>query len=132
MAFLMGQMLPGEATYNYRGALDEVKIYNGAMHPDSVKTMYQLGTTGTPPVGGPVVRLTAVPNPATDHVSFSWDASFRPVEWGVNDSGGRQVFSGKISGENTAEIVVKNWKPGVYVAVFKSENTMARAVFVKE
>ncbi len=132
VAFLMGQMLPGEATYNYRGALDEVKIYNGAMHPDSVKTMYQLGTTGTPPVGGPVVRLTAVPNPATDHVSFSWDASFRPVEWGVNDSGGRQVFSGKISGENTAEIVVKNWKPGVYVAVFKSENTMARAVFVKE
>jgi hypothetical protein len=33
VALLMGQMLPGEVTYNYKGALDEVKIYNGAMHP---------------------------------------------------------------------------------------------------
>ncbi|MFM8488386.1 MAG: LamG-like jellyroll fold domain-containing protein, partial [Bacteroidota bacterium] len=132
VALLMGQMLPGEVTYNYKGALDEVKIYNGAMHPDSVKAMYQLGTTGTLLVGGPVVRLTAAPNPATDRVSFSWDTNFRPGEWQVTDSGGRIVSGGQISGETGIDLTVKNWKPGLYVAVFNSENSMARAVFVKE
>lgn len=132
VALLMGQMLPGEVTYNYKGALDEVKIYNGAMHPDSVKTMYQLGTTGTLLVGGPVVRLTAAPNPATDRVSLSWDTNFRPGEWQVTDSGGRIVSGGQISGETGIDLTVKNWKPGLYVAVFNSENSMARAVFVKE
>lgn len=132
VAFLMGQMLPGEVTYNYKGALDEVKIYNGAMHPDSVKTMYQLGTTGTPIPGGPVVRMMTVPNPAADQVHFVWGTGFSPREWYVTDSSGKQISAGPIAGGDSMELTVKNWKPGVYVAVFKSESNMARAVFVKE
>jgi hypothetical protein len=132
VAFLMGQMLPGDANYNYKGVLDEVKIYNGAMHPDSVRAMYQLGTTGTSQVEGPVVRLMVTPNPAGEYVRFSWPSDFRPGAWYVTDSGGGQISGGQISGENTIELTVKNWKPGVYMAVFKSENNMARAVFVKE
>jgi hypothetical protein len=57
---------------------------------------------------------------------------FPAGEWQVTDSGGRIVSGGQISGETVIDLTVKNWKPGLYVAVFNSENTMARAVFVEE
>ncbi len=39
--FMMGQMLPGDANYNFRGVLDEVKVFNHALPPGAVRSLYE-------------------------------------------------------------------------------------------
>ncbi len=42
--FLMGQMLPDNTTYNFKGTLDEVSLYNYAMTPMQVQAQFLEGT----------------------------------------------------------------------------------------
>ncbi len=43
--FLMGQMLPGETTYNLNGVIDDVKLWHGALSPEIVRSVYELETS---------------------------------------------------------------------------------------
>jgi hypothetical protein len=45
--FLMGQMIPGNASYNFKGTIDEVAIFENAINPIQANSIYNLGITAT-------------------------------------------------------------------------------------
>ncbi len=66
-AFLMGQMLPGLADYNFKGVLDAVKIYDYALAPDAVRGLFDLGVTAVQqPFFSKTGSLVLSPNPVSD------------------------------------------------------------------
>lgn len=64
---LMGQMLPGMPEYNFKGVIDEVKIFDDALPPDAVAALYGLGVTGVHDALNPAMAgLILSPNPVSE------------------------------------------------------------------
>jgi hypothetical protein len=136
VAFLMGQMLPGQPEYNFKGVIDDVKIFDDALPPDAVATLYGLGVTGVHDAQNYAIgTLELSPNPVTERLTI------RLVRDGVTGLDGATVqirdLAGRLVIEKTGfagtslDIDVKNCKPGVYTVHIMSENTRATARFVK-
>ncbi len=65
LPLLMGQMLPAEAAYNYKGLLDEVRIYDYAIAPTEVDRLFAKGiSTANIDLAG-TEGISVYPNPAT-------------------------------------------------------------------
>ena len=45
LPMLIGQMLPTDAQYNFKGVIDDVRIYNFALSPNVVATLYNQGVS---------------------------------------------------------------------------------------
>ncbi len=134
VALLMGQMLPGQPEYNYKGVIDEVKIFDDALPPDAVAALYGLGVTGVQDAHKPAMAdLEISPNPVTDRLKITYNnapaSSLFRIE--IRDLAGRLMIEKIIPPDNSTELDVKNCKPGVYTVFLMSENTRAAARFVK-
>ncbi|WP_420457436.1 LamG-like jellyroll fold domain-containing protein [Rubrivirga sp.] len=73
LPLLVGQMLPGQADFNFPGVLDDVRVYNKALTADEVMALFAGETDGE---GGPDVagRLgLPFPNPVRDRVTLRLD-----------------------------------------------------------
>lgn len=132
LPFLMGQMLPGMADFNFKGVVDEVKLHDFALVPSAVKTLFDGASMGVFSFPKNENGLRISPNPVGDWLTIESDnvdevlnlfdvGTAGPLQ--VFDAGGRLVFSG----EKPFKLDVKDWKPGFYVAVFGDH----RAVFLK-
>ena len=67
LALTIGQVLPGETGFNFRGALDDIRIYNYALLPDAIAALGRDSTvtSATDPLPTDAYQLSApVPNPA--------------------------------------------------------------------
>ena len=124
LPFLMGQMLPGMVDFNFKGALDEVKIFDYALAPAAVKQLFDESSVGVLPVLGNMNGLKVWPNPVGEVAHFE---GFSGGMLSVFDAGGRLVFFG----ETTGELDTKDWLPGLYVAVLTTKDGAARAAFAK-
>jgi hypothetical protein len=64
---MIGQVLPQNTNYNFRGIIDEVRIYNYALNMDAVYELYTTGTTvnepGKPIAGSDFYLYQNYPNP---------------------------------------------------------------------
>jgi len=131
--FLMAQMLPADANYNFKGVLDEVRIYDYAMTPDSVKALYEKELTPVKEVFSPVENVILLsPNPAKETLVVTLTGS--PGRLGsvqVFDLAGRLVMEEKNVREQTIELNLKNCKPGIYVVYCKSPEGLFSNRFVK-
>lgn len=125
--FLMGQMLPDDANYNFKGVLDEVKIYDYALSPEAVSMLFETGTTRTEEVYSPS-PLHIFPNPATERLTVVF-AELEEVR--VFDLAGRLIQLDKVRGEEQVSIDVKNWKAGAYVVVAIGKKISASQRFIK-
>jgi hypothetical protein len=71
LPLLMGQMLPTDANYNFKGILDDIHIYPYALIPEQVLQVYN----GTPSAVSRLTRATQgvqlYPNPASGQVQLS-------------------------------------------------------------
>ena len=72
LPLLLGQMLPGQADYNFPGVLDDVRVYNRALLGEEVRALSR-GATSAPPVlaGGALQLASPRPNPTSGEVSIS-------------------------------------------------------------
>ncbi len=83
--FLMGQMLPGETTYNFKGVIDEVKIYDYALTPAAVIALYNGNTTPVEELMLDTQILQVYPNPAFEKLEVTLPV---PIGGSANLQGG--------------------------------------------
>ncbi|HNL40024.1 MAG TPA: T9SS type A sorting domain-containing protein [Saprospiraceae bacterium] len=132
MPFLMGQMLPGNTEYNFKGTLDEVKIYDRALTPDAVKMLYESSPTSTGDAEGQNGSLLLQPNPVFGTLTVRWPGGpGKTAAISVFDAAGRLVEERTAVTEDMAHFETGNWKSGIYIVVFKSDHAIRMARFVK-
>jgi hypothetical protein len=132
VSLLMGQMLPGNTAYNFKGTLDEVKIYDGALTPNAVKILYESSPTSVGGAYDSVFNLSLQPNPVAEILTVQLpDTPGNSALLSVFDLQGHLIAEQKSVLEMTVKFDTKRWKPGVYIAIFKSDSAFGRTRFVK-
>lgn len=131
--FLKGQMLPGDANYNFKGVLDDVKIFDYALTPAAVETLYQQGVT---PVRESMEELNFAlglspnPTPGLLKVQLS-EAAAAGALVQVRDVNGRIVLEQKMGKAMQADLDVSRCLPGVYWVWVWSGDRRGMARFIK-
>lgn len=102
LPLLLGQMLPGQAEYNFPGALDDVRVYNRALTASEVYALYTGNTAGEPAPRPLALRVEApYPNPSQGRIQLRLAVpSAGPVSVHLVDVVGRRVgvlFDGRLS-----------------------------------
>ncbi|MCB0570399.1 MAG: T9SS type A sorting domain-containing protein, partial [Phaeodactylibacter sp.] len=129
--FLMGQMLPGETNYNFKGVMDEVKLYDYALNPDAVKTLYETGTVRTEERAG-AAPLVLYPNPATEMLTIALPEQAGALT-GIRayNLTGQLVLQERTYSTEPVTIEINNWKTGVYTIIGITKNGSFSSWFVK-
>ena len=134
LPFLMGQMLSDNADYNFKGVIDEVKIFDYALSPPAVATLYQESTTALADIfTSKTLLLQVSPNPTADVLSvvLPFKVLLR-TDVQINDIDGRLVLQkGFYTEGGVYNMDVKNLLPGIYMVTAQSDNQIAVARFVK-
>jgi hypothetical protein len=133
----IGQILPDDAMYNYSGILDEIKIFDYALRPDSVASESGMIMTGIfDPSGSAALELMLSPNPAEDFILLNLPG--HPHASGVNeytatiyDAPGIQVWMGSI---NTGDMKIdrSSLNVGFYVVQLQHKEAVWTTSFVIE
>lgn len=128
LAFLMGQMLPTDAAYNFKGTLDEVKIFDNALSPDAVWALYQGAATGATAVSA-AQPLVLSPNPAQARIWIQCPTTAAGTLQ-VFDTQGLLVWAApEVSG--SLPLDVRTWAPGRYWVVLYARGQRWVGVFLK-
>lgn len=131
LPLLMGQMLPSDASYNFKGVIDEVKLYNYAMPPAEVMERY-LGeiSADAAPAATENRSWQLLPNPAATYLLLDAPAwGGRLLSYRITDLGGRLVQTGVIAGGE--EVDISLCMPGVYFLSIQTDAGWQTARFVK-
>lgn len=130
--FLMGQMLPGETTYNFKGVIDEVKIYDYALTPTAVNALYNGNTTPVEELILDSQILQVYPNPAFEILEVTLPL---PIAGSANlqvfDLAGHLVFEKQYGREENVVIDVSFLQPGMYTIAYMDEKGRFLGRFVK-
>ena len=132
LPFLMGQMLPDNTEYNYKGILDEVKIFDYALTPIAIAMLFNESITAIETPFHKDFQLTLTPNPASDILSIRQSGDF--VENGiisVFDLQGRLVYEQNTGSEPAINLTISNWHSGMYLIILKTEQGISTARFMK-
>jgi hypothetical protein len=132
LPFLMGQILPGVTDFNFKGLLDDVKIFDYALHPSAVQSLYQNSLTSIlQPSGEPeVVQL--FPNPVEETLYISLpSAAKEEANIAIFNPAGQRVKSHNTVAESPVIIDVKNYKSGVYTVIITTNSRCYTARFIK-
>ncbi|MDF1572952.1 MAG: T9SS type A sorting domain-containing protein [Bacteroidales bacterium] len=68
----IGQMIPGNTSYNFKGNLDDLKIYDYGINDQVVQQLYT-GTKATDRYAEDFARFTVYPNPAREHITIAFN-----------------------------------------------------------
>ena len=117
--FLIGQMLPGEANFNFKGTIDEVKIYDYALLPESVQSLFEEGTNAVGEATlAPSPALRLFPNPVAGQLIAELPAEGGALEQvRIFDLAGRLALEAISGGGEQIQLEVSALKPGIYLAV---------------
>ena len=137
LAFMMGQILPTDATYNFKGIIDEVKIFDYALSPSATAALYQQSLTAVNDVIGNIKNNISIsPNPTSDQLRIKTE--FAEVtefaELRITDITGRMILKKKIALENgVASLDVSTLTPGMYLlSIMKDNLEMSISKFIKQ
>jgi hypothetical protein len=117
----IGQILPDDQMYNYSGNLDEIKIFDYALRPDSVAAESgHVMTNLSDPKAGVALPLNLSPNPAREFIQINIPE--RGVIGGQGDfnlnissADGRSVLQASYSDIDGRKITISSFRPGLYV-----------------
>lgn len=132
--FLIGQMLPGDANYNFRGVIDEVKVFNYALTPEAVENLYNESlTTSVENINNQQYTINLMPNPVREklNVRFSElpDAAVISI---YNINGQRIATRAVVPGTQIIEIDASSWKTGFYLITITTQHMNSTTRFVKQ
>ncbi|MEZ5042830.1 MAG: LamG-like jellyroll fold domain-containing protein [Saprospiraceae bacterium] len=133
LPFLLGQMLPDNTNFNFRGITDEVKIFDYALHPEAALALYVGTVSSTSKTKNQFSQVVISPNPASQTLNIQVPQS----EAGkgiisIFDLQGRLVKKQQLDLSNAAVLNIEHLQSGMYLLVFKNKKTRATARFVKE
>ncbi len=134
LALLMGQMLPDIADYNFKGVIDEVKIYDYALTPTTAKAQYQQSLTAVKTLHATsLLTIRITPNPASDFIKIEFPFQFNTkILLQVSDLLGRVYFDKTISDTTTdTKLDISALQNGFYILSMRADNKIATARFVK-
>ena len=144
--FLIGQMLIDNAEYNFKGVIDEVKLFDNALSPIAAAGLYQQSITALRDLGTPQYKTLKVsPNPVLNTLRLHFPAEL------IKNSNAQtsfQIFNinGQLVGEADLneppapfqttptvahDINVSDLLSGIYVVLVKTNTAIATARFVK-
>ncbi|MBC7884848.1 MAG: T9SS type A sorting domain-containing protein [Saprospiraceae bacterium] len=119
LPLLIGQMLPSDANYNYKGILDEVKIFDYPLQPYEVSQLYDQGISKVSETE--FVKLHIYPNPTFQKLIIAGPDTRDIVESiSIIDALGRQMIVNPCTG--TCDIIdVSHLESGIYFLLIKSK-----------
>ncbi|WP_235296370.1 LamG-like jellyroll fold domain-containing protein [Portibacter marinus] len=128
---LLAQSLPDEQEYNFRGTLDEIKIYDFAITPEQAAYLYELGDISslTDEVNG--LELTIFPNPTTSNLELTGKGVEHIDLLMIYDYSGRKIKEFRNFSPNQP-IKIENIDPGFYILVACQESNPLKTIkFIK-
>ncbi len=132
LPLLIGQMLPGNTDFNFKGTIDEVKIFDYALTPDAVNLLYESIPTATSVAPDQSQPLRLYPNPVRETLRIQLPAfKDNAAEIAIYDLNGRLIYQQKALADTTFHLDTKTWMPGIYIAYFQSDAACAVARFLK-
>lgn len=133
--FLIGQMLPDNADYNFKGVIDEVKLFNYALIPSSVATLYQQSVTALKESFSlNQVVLKVSPNPATDRLLLSTTfPSHTKMHVSISHVNGQKVLEKEVFTEGgQIEMNIASLVSGIYIIAIQTDKQKSWVRFVKQ
>ncbi len=132
LPFLIGQILPGNTDFNFKGLIDEVKIYDYALTPEAVENLYLNAPTAVSEGFSSPDALVLFPNPVGTalYVRIPATAGFSAA-LRFYDGQGRLVLTKDATANTTMQVDISAWKTGVYTVVLKSVIDFATTRFIK-
>ncbi|MEO5905928.1 MAG: LamG-like jellyroll fold domain-containing protein, partial [Saprospiraceae bacterium] len=117
----IGQILPEDPSYSYSGVLDEVKIYDYALLPDSIAAQsgFDITSNGDPyPIESIGIRI--YPNPATSMITIDMRDLEKKITTDkgiltILDTWGREVLTSSVEISPTKTIYFPSMTPGLYI-----------------
>ena len=134
LSFLIGQMLATDATYNFKGVIDEVKIFDYALIPTAAATLYQQSVTALHDVNGFAETIIVSPNPVSDRLTVQLPFVLNEkAQLQIRDLNGRLVLEKAvvIAPNEATEMAISSLVAGIYILTVQTEKTIAAARFVK-
>lgn len=113
LPLLIGQMLPDDASYNFTGIIDEVKIYNHAISPKEVNTAWE--TSLSSHTGREIIQATIYPNPSSDQVHISTMHHISRGFLALYDIMGNKIQPESTWNEGISMMNVSGIMPGIYI-----------------
>ncbi len=133
LPFLIGQMLADNADYNFKGIIDEVKIFDYALIPTAVATLYQQSITALKDVFAIKTAVLQVsPNPVSDILSVKMPLNFNgKTDLEIRDVHGRLILEKQLYTEGEVNLDTSPILSGFYILTIKMYNQIAVGRFVK-
>ncbi len=105
----IGQYLPGDNNYNFSGILDEIRIFDYPLKPDSIKQYYDI-TTGLQESTGTTIPVTSMiyqnyPNPFNGQTN---------IKFQINTQSHVRLEIFNVIGQRIAVLLDENKSPGYY------------------
>nr|HMU03739.1 T9SS type A sorting domain-containing protein [Saprospiraceae bacterium] len=126
---LIGQMLPTDAQYNFKGVMDDVRIYDDALSPNQVLALYDPETSNISEVSiGNDIQIS--PNPVNQFLTIKSSNQKQFSEIIITDLSGKNiqtVYDWK--GENSLD--VSQLVQGIYFLTLKQGSILKSIQFLK-
>jgi hypothetical protein len=130
----IGQILPDDPSYSFQGILDEIKIYDYALLPDSVAVESGNPITGIWDLNASSVKIKLHPNPASDYIyvqsPLTHTGSLANSSWMVRDVFGRAVITAPFTGSEWQQLDVSSLTSGTYVVQLTQANNSYSTILI--
>jgi hypothetical protein len=124
----IGQMLPDEIAYNFRGEIDDISIFDQALTPDQVAELSGISSVGLAPES---MDLVLWPNPAREMVTvMTSQLRGSEIQYQIIDESGRIVQAGEFNATGQEKIRVDKLDNGGYFIVLHSNGNRGVAPFI--
>jgi hypothetical protein len=131
---VMGQSLPGQTGFDFKGNLDKVKIFNYGISHDEVQTIYQEELSAINEDQPGEKNIKVFPNPASDFVNLLLNLDRGSVDLNIICMDGTSVYrkSYFVPDKNSYAITIpsKNLSSGIYVLLISDINKLFSARFI--
>jgi len=134
LPLLIGQMLPSDANYNFKGIMDEIKIYDYALNPGEIERLFEQGIISNVQNITLAGSMSIYPNPADQ--SLFIDHTRIKEEMGsmtITNLMGVQMMEIDIKNKTNTNIDISSLTPGTYILQIKNlrKETIQSTQFIK-
>lgn len=121
LPLLIGQMIPADASYNFKGVMDEIRIFDYAIHPDQVKKLYQQGISSSIRDVTRDQGIFLYPNPADQSLIINFNDAGKYVSYLlITDINGAKVFECSKTFSDSYIVDTSYFNKGMYKLVLSA------------
>ena len=128
---LIGQILPDDAQYNFNGLIDEVKIYNYALLPETVKNNYDQELLSSSTFINRLTGISIFPNPASKEISIQFSDKLFTGNVLIIDISGKIIRRIKASESDKLNVEISELNSGIYLIKLISKEGSAVEKWMK-